>query len=140
MPAGRPSLYTIELTNEICARMASGRSLNTIVKDDDMPGMTTVFEWLGKYPQFAENYARAVERRTDLLAEQILEISDTPVEGIRTEETADGTTKIIREDMLGHRRLQVDARKWLAAKMAPKKYGDKLDLDHSGGLTVNVNR
>jgi hypothetical protein len=76
---------------------------------------------------------RAREAQATALAEEIAETADTPLEGERHEEgeTKDGSfSKTVREDMLGHRRLQVDARKWLMVKLAPRKYGDK--IEHTG--------
>lgn len=71
------------------------------------------------------------------MAEEIIEIANTPVIGQKTVSKATGleTTEC---DMIEHRRLQVDARKWYLSKVLPKVYGDKLDLNHSGGVTVRV--
>lgn len=87
--------------------------------------------WLNDNPEFQDQYARAREAQADYWAEQIIEISDTPLLGVRTEESDTGT-KTVQEDMLGHRRLQVDTRKWLMARMAPKKYGDKITQEVTG--------
>jgi hypothetical protein len=65
----------------------------------------------------------------DFWAEDIIDISDTQVEGERVVSKATGE-EVTTEDMLGHRKLQVDSRKWLLSKLAPKKYGDK--LQHGG--------
>lgn len=69
------------------------------------------------------------------MADEIVEISDTPVEGVRREKSEQGV-KEVTEDMLGHRRLQVDTRKWYLSKLAPKKYGDKQHVEVSGKLTL----
>lgn len=130
-PKGRPTLLTYPLVNKICARLAEGESLRGICADKDMPDKATVMRWLAANTEFRDQYARAREVQADFWAEQIIEISDTPVEGVRTEDGKDGT-KTVREDMLGHRRLQVDTRKWLMARMAPKKYGDRLTQEVSG--------
>lgn len=87
--------------------------------------------WLAEHKDFQEQYARAREIGLDMLAEEALEIADTPVEGIRTKISAEGT-ETTTEDMLGHRKLQVDTRKWFLSKLAPKKYGDKQTLEHTG--------
>ena len=47
---GRPSDYSPEICAEICARLADGRSLRSICRDDDMPHTATVFVWLEKHP------------------------------------------------------------------------------------------
>ncbi|CAL8974463.1 hypothetical protein RHODGE_RHODGE_03315 [Rhodoplanes serenus] len=127
---GRPSEFTAEIAEAICERLSDGQSLRVICAASDMPAASTVFRWLQQHSDFREQYARAREAQADHMAEEILAIADTPQEGERREESKDGV-KIVRDDMLGHRRLQVDARKWLMARIAPKKYGDK--LVHEGG-------
>ena len=124
MPAGRPTDYGDEVVNLICSRLAIGESLNRICKDADMPAMSTVFGWLSKHPEFLEKYTRAREAQAESHADQLVEIADNP------------------DIDANHKRIMVDARKWVASKLKPKRYGDKLDLDHSGnvGLTVTVKR
>ena len=87
-----------------------------------------------------ERYARAREQMIDSLADEILEIADTPQEGERTKVGGQNGTEITTEDMLGHRKLQVDARKWLLSKLAPSKYGDKLEIagDENRPLAVII--
>lgn len=124
MPGGRPTDYGDEVVDLICSRLAVGESLNRICKDADMPAMSTVFGWLSKYPEFLEKYTRAREAQAESHADQLVEIADNP------------------DIDANHKRIMVDARKWVASKLKPKRYGDKLDLDHSGnvGLTVTVKR
>ena len=115
---------------EICTRIASGQSLRTIDKDPRMPGLMTIVHWLAKpaHAEFARQYARAREAQADLLAAEIVEIANTPVMGVRTKTNEKGEVETIKGDMIEHRRLQVDARKWYASKLAPKKYGERLEL------------
>ena len=72
-------------------------------------------------------YAPAREARMDKLAQDIIEISDTCNIGTITTEKPTGI-EIKTADMVDRSRLQIDARKWLASKMFPKKYGDKLAI------------
>jgi hypothetical protein len=138
---GRPSLYSDELADKICERIAmSEEGLHAICKEEGMPSFPTVFNWLNdsekKY--FLDKYMRAREAQADLLSDQIIDIADTCVIGIKTKETKDG---IMEEtgDMVDRSRLRVDARKWKASKLAPKKYGDSLDITTGGDkLTYNV--
>lgn len=128
MPAkrkvGRPSIYSAELTARICERLAIGESLRSICRDAEMPDLSTIFVWLAKNPDFSEQYTRAREAQAESHADQLIEIADNP------------------DIDANHKRIMVDARKWVASKLKPKRYGDKLDLDHSGnvGLTVTVKR
>lgn len=98
-----------------------------------MPDCATVFAWMRRFPEFLKQYARAKEESADAMAEDILDIADTPQIGAVTKTKPDGSVETREGDMIEHRRLQVDARKWLASKLKPKKYGDRVDLTNSDG-------
>lgn len=130
MRTGRPSSYTIEAATVLCELIPTwDKSLDKLCKSDDrLPGCAlTVYGWLAKHEDFAAMYARAKAAQAERLAEEMLEIADTPQIGVRTKEGKDGVDTF-EEDMLGHRKLQIDTRKWLLAKLQPRKYGDKLDI------------
>lgn len=132
----RPSDYTEELALLICAELASGRSLVSICKDEDMPGLTTVYRWRLERPAFREMYARAREDQADTLADEIVGIADESINDIIIDpETGYERTN---HEVVARSRLRVDARKWVAAKLKPRSYGDKLDLTHSGELNVKT--
>jgi hypothetical protein len=133
----RPSDKTVELTDKIIARMTEGESLRSICRDDDFPHIATVLRWVASDDVFRDQYACAMDIRADMLFEQAIEIADTPVLGIERE-TSETGVKIKEGDMLGHRRLQVDTRKWAASKMNPKKYGDKQEITAVGDAVVVV--
>lgn len=124
---GRPSGYSAELA---AFRMGEGESLRSICRDDAMPALSTVFRWLAGDREFQEQYARAMDARATLLAEEILEISDDS----SGDAVTDPETGAVRMDaeFVARSRLPVDSRKWLAARMAPKKYGDKVTQEISG--------
>lgn len=130
---GRPSIFSQELADTICERLAEGESLRAICRDDAMPAMSSVFKWLRENETFSQQYARAREAQADALFDEILHIADTPKEGVKTKTLPDGKTEETTGDMIEHRRLQVDARKWMLARMAPKKYGDKVGLTGPDG-------
>jgi hypothetical protein len=129
---GRPTIYTQELADKICEQLADGKSMRSVCRQIDMPAMSSVFKWLRENDTFSQQYAKAKEESADAMAEDLLEIADTPVMGEIKTIKPDGTVEIKQDEMLGHRRLQVDARKWLMAKMKPKKYGDKIDMTSDG--------
>ena len=130
--------YTEETANAICEGLASGVSLLQVCKAKGMPSESTVRRWaIDDVQGFAAKYARARELQAHKLAEEILEIANTPVMGQKSVSKATGL-EITEGDMIEHRRLQVDARKWYLSKVLPKVYGDKLDLNHAGGLTVVI--
>lgn len=134
----RPSDFTQATADIICQRLASGESLRAICRDEEMPGSTTIFRWLASdeeaYKGFREQYARAREAQADALADEILEISDDGTNDWMERKNADGSIGdiILNGEHVQRSRLRVDARKWYAGKVAPKKYGDKLTAELSG--------
>ena len=97
-----------------------------------------VFRWLSEFSRFRDRYARAREAQADALFDEILEIADETA--FDTEITENGSRP--NSEWIARSRLRVDARKWMASKLAPKKYGEKLELagDQSAPLTVVVRK
>lgn len=125
-PGGRPESYTLELAAEICGLIAEGKSLRTIAATPGMPSATTIFRWLadeGK-PEFREQYARAKAAQADMMAEDILNIADDGSNDTYIDENGNQRTD---HDVVARSRLRVEARKWLASKFAPKRYGEKVE-------------
>lgn len=128
---GRPTDYNLDMALAICERLADGESLRAICKDDDMPARSTVFRWLSLEAGFSDLYARAKEEAAELFAEEIVEIAD---ERDGKAIMADGAEVAVVFDStaVARNRLRVDARKWVAAKLKPRKYGDKIQQEVSG--------
>jgi hypothetical protein len=68
---GRPPIYSDELAQEFCTRVAKGRSVLSVCEDDDMPGHSTVYRWQGENEAFRDKLARAREERLEFYAEEI---------------------------------------------------------------------
>lgn len=122
---GRLSEFNQETADAICERIADGESLRSICRDDAMPVSSAVFKWLTQNKEFAEQYTRAREAQADALFDEILTISDDGLNDTYTDQ--DGNVRT-NQDVIARSRLRVDARKWMAGKLRPKKYGDKLEL------------
>lgn len=135
MTVGRPSDYTDELADAICERLAtSSRGLEWLCNNtDEFPAGGTVWRWIAENEAFREKYTRAKERQAEFLADEILDISDDAFNDYRR--TEDGR-ELPDHEHISRSKLRIDSRKWLMSKLLPKKYGDKLDLEHSGGVTV----
>ena len=138
MPHGRPSSYSTLVADAICEELIKGRSLLRICSDPDFPDESTVYRWLEKHADFREKYAGAREMQADRYAAEIIDLADTPVEAQKVVIKADGSKEITIGDAVERTRLQVDARKWYASKLAPKKYGERVDVEHAGGLALTV--
>jgi len=104
---GRPSAYTPEIAEAICDKLAEGLSLVAICKDEAMPGLRTVMRWAAERTDFGIEYARAREAQAETMDDMIL----------TTAEKAGADPQAAR--------VKIDAYKWRAAKLAPKRYGDK---------------
>lgn len=90
---------------------------------------------------FYAQYAKARELGYLALGDEIIHIADTPVHGVKTKTNEKGEKETTEGDMIEHRRLQVDARKWYLSKMLPKVYGDKLEttIQGPGGGPIQSN-
>lgn len=129
---GRPSKLSPELTEEICRRIASGQSLRGVCLADDMPDVRTAMRWACDNEEFRHQYARACSERADAMAEELLEIADDGRNDFMEREDPDNPGYTFNGEHVQRSKLRVDARKWLLAKMAPKKYGDKIQTEVSG--------
>lgn len=113
-----------QVKDELCRRLIEGESLRSICRIDGMRDKATICRWLAADEDFAKRYTIARDLQAEALADEILDIADTPIVGIKTTTKADGSVERVEGDMIDHRRLRVDARKWVASKLAPKKYGE----------------
>lgn len=118
------STYTQEIANYIVENIADGRSLRDICLQSDMPSRATVFKWLNDIEGFSSQYARAREEQAETLADEIVSIADESTQDTIITETGN---IIANNEFIARSRLRVDARKWVASKLKPKKYGDKLE-------------
>jgi hypothetical protein len=131
-PFGRPTKYTQEIADELCAMLASGRSLRTACSQAHMPVIATVYNWFRVHPDFLEQYTRAKADAADAMAEDIIDLADQPDEYTETVTLADGTITTRRIDNVRRTQLRIETRKWLMAKLQPRKYSEKLDLTSGG--------
>ena len=115
----------------ILDKIASGKSLRDICSAEGMPSESLVRKWSIQEDDFGAQYARAREAGMEALADEILQISDSQEGDVL--KTEDGR-EIVNHDAIQRAKLRVDTRKWLMSKIAPKRYGDKLDLNHSGSI------
>ena len=145
---GRPTKYTKAIADKICAELAMGKSMRTVCKDPKLPCMKTVFNWLRDCEDFLQQYERAKEEAADALVDEMLGIADdgvndyyfdaiinkldpdmTVAELAGEDEGLNALRALLaknRPENVQRSRLRLDARKWIASKLKPKKYGDKM--------------
>ena len=138
---GRPSDYTPILAALICTRIADGQSLREIVKAEDMPDRVTIYRWLLAHDDFRNHYTRAREDQADTLADEIIAIADEMPEIIAVTDKKTGALIEHKLDgaFLQWQKNRMDARKWTAMKLTPKKYGERVQLAGSKDEPLEVN-
>jgi len=136
-PKGSGSRYTLALADTICSELSNGKPLRQICREIGV-SWSAVYDWQDAHEGFRERIARARERGEDAIAAECLEIADTPIVGVTKTHKADGSIEAKEEDMLGHRKLQIDTRLKLLAKWNPKKYGDKVETTLKGDPNAPV--
>ena len=129
-PVGAPTTYNTHMASIICIRIAEGESLREIVKTAGMPDRTVIYDWLLRHPEFANQYARAREEQADTLADEIIAIADESPETVEVRDKNGNVLDIkIDSGYVNYQRQRIDARKWTAMKLKPKKYGDRVALE-----------
>ena len=109
--------YAIEEVTEIQERLVAeiqtGRSLRQVCKDEGMPHFTTVLRWVASDADFAIKYTRARVAQADTLFDRMEEVEEAVSAGTMDSHAA---------------RVVLDSMRWRASKLAPKVYGDRLDV------------
>ena len=121
----------------ILAGVASGKALDAVLKDNpDLPSASTFWRWHMEDESLRDNLARARENGVEVHMDEALLIADTPMEGtvVTRKRDRDGNEydEVRREDMLGHRKLQIETRIKRAQMIAPRKYGPRVDVTSGG--------
>tara|TARA_R110000744_G_scaffold246942_1_gene363473 strand:- start:36140 stop:36655 length:516 start_codon:yes stop_codon:yes gene_type:complete len=139
---GRPTDYSLELSDVICERLAGGESMRSIGRDESMPAVRTMFRWLREKEEFKHQYEIAKEESADGLVEEMLEIADESSNDYMDKLMKNGeTVRVLDAEHVQRSRLRIDVRKWSASKLKPKKYGDKQHVEHQAadGISFSMN-
>lgn len=129
--------YDKEATfKSILSEIEEGASLRSVLKKEGMPDSTTFYNWIDSddTKQKSIQYVRACEKRAESIFEDILEIADESSGDKKYTESGE----VIDSEYVARSRIKIDARKWMLGKMQPKKYGEKIQTEHSGEITTNV--
>ena len=126
----RTSKYTKKLGDNICVRLAGGESLRSVCRDAKMPALSTVLLWVvdGKHEAFSEQYHVAREAAGYAHADEALDMRYAVISGEVDAQAA---------------RVVLDALKWGAERMSPKKHSPRQMIDHSspdGSMTPQPTR
>lgn len=130
--------FSEEIADQVCEGIADGRSLRSICNEPGMPNKATVFRWLAGNEAFRDQYARARDAQADAIFDEILDIADDASNDWMERRGEEDSGWVVNGEHVQRSRIRIDARKWMAGKLRPKVYGDKLDVEHTGGVTVNI--
>jgi hypothetical protein len=139
-PVGAPTTYNQHIATVICIRIAEGESLRQILRGEGMPVQSAVYEWLLRHPEFAEKYTRAREEQADTLADEIIAIADESPETVEVRDKEGNVLDIkIDSGYVNYQKQRIEARKWTAMKLKPKKYGDRVAVEGvEGGAAIKT--
>lgn len=130
---GRPTDYTPELADEICEAIEnSPRGLNHHAADNaHWPAPSTIRRWLSQIEQFQDKYSKAKEKQAEFMADEMTEIAYDDKHDWRVIVDSEGNEKTVHvAESVNRARLKIDTLKWHASKLAPKKYGEKIQSSH----------
>lgn len=105
--------------DDICEMVAEGLTLRQIAAKFDV-NAGTILKWIGETDEFAQQYARARDSASDIFETDIIE-----------------TAQAVSPETAAADRVKIDALKWVAGRRAPKRYGDRVQTEHSGSIQIN---
>ncbi|WP_040534829.1 terminase small subunit-like protein [Legionella drancourtii] len=134
---GRPTKYNLKLGQEICDAIASTSkgTKKLCAEHSHWPCQDTLFTWLRTYPEFSEQYVKAKICQVELLVDDILEISDDASQDQYVNERG---VLVSNTQSINRARLMIDARKWVACKLVPKVYGNKIDIESNSSMSEEL--
>jgi len=131
---GRPSKRTPEVVDEICERLSKGEPLAVICRDEHMPHRSTVSDWESADEDVSRRIARAREEGEDAIAADCLLIADDAGDDFRM-----GEKSVLADtDHIQRSKLRIDTRLKLLAKWNPRKWGDRIEHEHTGRVTLET--
>lgn len=134
---GRPEIYSEELGKKICDIVASHPwGLKRICREyPELPHESTIRLWKINNANFFALYARAKVDQADCFAEDCIDISDESKGDTKINANGD---EVFDGEYVARARLRVDTRKWMAAKLLPKLYGDRVALEQKEEENVEL--
>ena len=118
----------------VCTQIAtSSRGIGRIILQGvedygGFPDYSTIMRWVDKEEELCKRYARAKEAQADFMADEMIDICDDARNDFMTK----GEFEVPNKELIQRSKLRIDTRKWLASKLKPKKYGDKVQQEISG--------
>ena len=135
-----PEAVPDDIAEQIIEWISLGQTLRDFCRQEGMPSYRAVYRWMAKNEEFASRFAQARELGQDFIAEECLEIADDASNDWMEKIDKDGMAVgwQLNGDHVQRSKLRIETRLKLLAKWNPKKYGDRVGVDHQGGVQLNV--
>ena len=131
--------YDEEIALTICGRLIEGESLERMCEDPKLPSERTIRRWLAVHDTFWRAYARARAQQMEKWADEIVTIADDASNDYMDRIGKDGEVeRVLDPEAVQRSKLKIDTRKFLMSKLAPRTYGDKVDVNLSGSVEVSA--
>lgn len=128
------SAYSPVIARKLCERIMRKETLNAICKSPGMPSLATVVRWLASpnHAEFREMYYYARRVQAEMYIDEIIEIADETADDWKPVYNKNGVQNGWKPDneAIQRSRVRIDSRKWLAAKLVPRLYGERVDVSH----------
>ena len=125
--------FNEKVAEKLLIDISNGKSVRRICENPPMPTRRTFYIWIQENEDFRKRYAEAKELCAENLAEEIIEIADDANNDFLVQDSEYGQRFVSNNAKLERAKIRIDARKWMAAKLLPKKYGNAKSVD----LTTN---
>jgi hypothetical protein len=110
-----------KLWPEILREIGNGSSLTKAINKPGYPTYDSVQKNMRANPEIRRLYDEAVETRADYLAESLIDISE--------EQIPEGLDGPQLSAWINQMKIRIDTRKWTAAKLRPKQWGERMDVN-----------
>lgn len=131
-PRGGQTTYDPAIVDQIIERLSNGEPLREICRSEGMPAWRTVYDWLRANEEFSTRFAQARELGEDAIAQECLDIADNARNDWMERQGSKSEGWVLNGEHVQRSKLRIETRLKLLAKWNPKKYGEKVDLNHGG--------
>ncbi len=159
----KPTKFTVELGIQVLERLRDGDSITSICNSSmEMPTVATFWHWtngdLGAPEGFKKEYEAARRAQASTMAAQTLDIAESLDENARRNAeleaeavvSSGGDERDIRRAMFRSKKRsveaakeQIKARRWMAGRMHPQRWGDRMQVDHAtpdGAVKIDLTK
>lgn len=119
-----------ERYDKIIELIEDGMSLRKALREVHLKN-STFYDWIDSDENLRKRYARATEERAEALIDEAMDIVDDKSQDIKTVVKNGEEIELVNNEAIQRSKLRYEARQWLAGKLRPKKYGNKIEVEQT---------